>query len=370
MQSRGKEFLKSILLLTLVSVVMLLICEAAVRFIYGESTSLTPRYHTSSTYGDVTLRRIRSNMSFTHKTPDGSWKFKTNEQGFRNYEDFAYEKPVDTVRIVAIGDSHTQGYECQQEYTYSATIERYLKNKGVNAQVMNTGVSGFSTAEALLLLEHDLVNYSPDFVVLGFFANDFEDNLKSGLFSLDDQGELIQQKTEHIPGVMIQDFIYAIPGVQWLGENSYFYSVLFNFTWDHFKALLARTARKQIPTELAVPTRNNSSEYELRLAAQLIRRIHKTADRIGAQFIFLDIPRAVEKNNTAPSVTEELLVKLSDDFDYFVSSKTLNRYQGVAPFHVPNGGRHITEFTHTILGTEVAEYIWRTIEGDDTNIDD
>ena len=47
--------------------------------------------------------------------------------------------------------------------------------------------------------------YHPDVVVLGFFANDFEDNLKAGLFELDDQSRLVELKHEHIPGVRIQN---------------------------------------------------------------------------------------------------------------------------------------------------------------------
>ena len=29
--------------------------------------------------------------------------------------------------------------------------------------------------------------------------------------------------------------IYSIPSVKWLSENSYFYSLLFNNTWNYFK---------------------------------------------------------------------------------------------------------------------------------------
>ena len=54
----------------------------------------------------------------------------------------------------------------------------------MRAEAINAGVSGFGTAEALAFLENE-GHYRPDVVVLGFYANDFEDNLKAGLFALD-----------------------------------------------------------------------------------------------------------------------------------------------------------------------------------------
>ena len=93
-------------------------------------------------------------------------------------------------------------------------------------------------------------------MVLGFLANDFEVNLKAGLFGVDAQNRLVEKKYEHVPGVRIQNFIYAIPGVPWLSENSYFYSLLFNNVWNYFKQLLAESARKQAAPkgEASTPT--------------------------------------------------------------------------------------------------------------------
>ena len=139
---------------------------------------------------------------------DGSWKFTTNKQGFRNDKDFDYAKPEGVIRIVSLGDSQTQGYEVRQ------------------VEVMNTGVSGFGTAEELVLLENEMVKYQPDFVILGFYKNDFEDNIRSDLFELDPQNNLVIKNKEYIPGVKIQNLIYAVPFTKLLGENSYAYSFI------------------------------------------------------------------------------------------------------------------------------------------------
>jgi hypothetical protein len=80
------------------------------------------------------------------------------------------EKPSGVFRVIALGDSTTEGFEVAQNDTYTAVLERYLKKYGVNAEVFNTRTSGFGTAEELLYLENEGIKYNPDAVVLGFFG--------------------------------------------------------------------------------------------------------------------------------------------------------------------------------------------------------
>ncbi len=218
------------------SLVSFALAEIVTRAVFRDEIQLFARHHTDARYGEFTLRRIAPDKVFWHTSADGSWRFETNAQGFRNREDFEYEKDEGVIRVLALGDSHTQGYEVRQDFTYSAVIEKFLRAHGFEAQVLNSGVSGFSTAEELVFLENEGIRYEPDFVVLGFFANDFEDNLKAGLFRLHEDGTLSVEKTEHVPGVGIQKLIDALPMMQWLGENSYFYSLLFNTVWEYFKS--------------------------------------------------------------------------------------------------------------------------------------
>ena len=351
------KHLQNLTLLVVSLLIGFAICEFLSRLLFKDETVLAPRYHTMGEYGEVSLRRNRSNMQFTHTTPDGTWSFTTNDQGFRNYRDFEYAKPPGTIRVVAVGDSHTQGHECHQDYTYAANIERSLIAKGYKAEVINAGVSGFSTTEALLLLEHELLKYQPDYVVLGFYGNDYEDNLKAGMLELDESGTLIQVKSEHIPGVKIQDVIYAIPGIQWLGENSYFYSVLFNATWRFYKNQLEASAREAIPTESTIATKSRYSDHEIQLASTLVKRMRKSVNAAGAKLILLEIPRKVDEHQFTESIVQEMRQEIDSLADFFVSSELLETYQGTALMHVPSGGQHITEFTHTILGNHAATLI-------------
>jgi len=52
----------------------------------------------------------------------------------------------------------------------SAIIERYFAVRKKCVEAINTGVSGFGTAEELVLLENEGVKFHPDFVYLVFLG--------------------------------------------------------------------------------------------------------------------------------------------------------------------------------------------------------
>jgi lysophospholipase L1-like esterase len=329
--------------------------EFVVRLIYKDSVVLMPRYHTDAKYGEFTLRRIRPNSHFWHTTADGSWEFVTNSQGFRNRTDFTYEKPTGVIRVISLGDSHTQGYEVRQDATFSAVVEKYLEKHGQHAEVLNTGVSGFGTAEELAFLENEGIKYDPDAVILAFSGNDFEDNIKAALYRLNADGSLSIQNREHIPGVRLENLIYRVPGVAWLGENSYFYSLLFNNVWDFYKRRLTNDAQATV-TDYAIPTEDTASDYETALTLALIKRMYEFCHDRGIQFVILDLPQ--EFNGGGSSLGPALSRSVPEMSDGFVDGPALVRdYVGVVEVHVPHGARHISEFTHAVLGVAAAKQV-------------
>ncbi len=367
---RLKSILVNLGLMIFTLVIAFAIGEFVVRLLYKDQTVLFPRYHTDYQYGRYTIRGIRPNAEFWHTSVDGRWKFVTNSKGFRNTKEFTYEKPAGTMRVLSLGDSCTQGHEVRQDQTFSAVLERSLNLHKSPAEVINTGVSGFGNDEELVLLENEGFKYNPDVVVVGFFGNDYDDNVKSGLFGLDSQHHLVEKKYEHIPGVKIQNFIYRIPFVQWLSENSYFYSLLFNKTWTYFKYMLAAQAIQHVNDsnnvsappnsgfEFAVPTSATHSEYETELAAALIERMQQFCTTKGIRFIVVDMPTKSGPFQSASSLSPELRAKLdAAHIEYITSESLLQKSNGIAEMHVPHGYNHPSEFTHTLIGEELGRRI-------------
>jgi hypothetical protein len=328
--------------------------EAVVRLAFKQQTVLFPRYHTDYHYGDYTLRGIRAGSEFWHTSVDGSWRFVTNNRGLRDTRNFAYDKPPGVLRVLSLGDSHTQGYEVRQEATFSAVLERYLEAHSVRAQVLNAGVSGFSTAEELAYLISEGYKYKPDVVVVGFYANDFDDNLKAGLFALDDKGRVAEKSKSHLPGVKIQNVIYAIPGVRWLSENSYLYSLAFNGVWAFFKARLEKQAR----FESAVASSTGRPPQEVDLAVGLLERMGRFCKERNIRLIVVDIPAMPGAHRFESSIPEQMRNQLAAaGIEVLDSRSLLAEYDGAAEFHVPHGHNHISELTHAMIGVKLGEKI-------------
>ncbi len=318
-----------------------------------------PRYHTKAEYGDFSIRRFRPNSSFRHSSVDGEWQFTINAQGFRDNHDYDYGPYTDGPRILALGDSHTAGYEVGQSETFSAVLEATLIKNDLIAQVLNTGISGFGTSEQLAYLSSEGYKYNPHFVVVAFYANDLQDNLKAGLYKFEN-GTLITAKTEHLPGVEIQDTLYQFRVIRWLSENSYFFSFGFNTVYEIAKGILNRSSTDNVPTEYAIPVETEETgSYEIELGAALLLAVDDFCHNIGARLIVLDIPVPTKSAQFRSSIPDEISQLLSARNIQVVDSEAIlsTIIQNGDELHVPNGHQHISANTHRLLGEHLANII-------------
>lgn len=346
--------------------------EILVRSFLGDRMVLFPRYHSKAVYGDYTLRRLRPNTEFWHTSVDGRWKFVTNARGLRNSRDIAYEKPPGRLRVLAIGDSQTEGFEVRQEFTYSAVIERWLNARGVAADVINAGVSGYGTAEALAFLENEGVKYHPDVVVYSFYANDFDDNIRSGLYGFE-RGALVVKSTVYAPAVNILDPLNSFPPMRWLSEHSYLYSLAFNTIWDRFKSASIRRARDNPASahEYATPLKG-PTEYQISLTNALIGQMSRFCHSRGIQLVILDFPvkignRVGNFGSSIPSSQLGIFRKAADVL--LLSEEILGPYRNVGDIHVAHGQNHVSEFTHLMFGVNAAQAIFNRRAGASQNAD-
>ncbi|MEI8343169.1 MAG: GDSL-type esterase/lipase family protein [Verrucomicrobiota bacterium] len=303
----GKGCLVKIFLLLVSTGIALALAEIGTRIVFADKVVLFPRFHTDAQYGPYHLRRLLPSTTFRHTDIDGSWLFKTNAQGFRDTRDYPYEKDPGVLRVLCLGDSQTEGFEVNQENAFPKIIERKLAQLGRKAEVMNTGISGFGTAEELAFLENEGLKYKPDVVVLGWYANDPDDNVKSGMFAVEN-GQLVPRKYEHVPGVSILNAINRIPPLRWASEHSWFYSLLFNHIWDLKKELLSKKSAAETAEFTArAPSQDKTTvNYQNELSAKLIERLRETCAKAGARLVILDIPLFKTAADFETSVPPEL----------------------------------------------------------------
>jgi len=211
----------NIIIIIISVIIALLISELIVRTFIGDKIVLFPCYTETATYGEYQIRRNIPNSSYKHTSSDGKWSFKINNNGFRSDKNYSYHKSPDTLRILLLGDSFTLGWEVDQDEMFSVILENYLNNNGIGAEVLNAGVSGFGAAEELIYYENEGYKYKPDIIILGFFGNDFNNNIMANLFTLDKNKNAINTNKSYLPAIKTREILNSFGLYRWLSEHSY-----------------------------------------------------------------------------------------------------------------------------------------------------
>lgn len=101
----------------------------------------------------------------------GGNQYVINSHGMRG-EEVSVTKPAKTKRILVLGDSYAFGFGVDEDDTISTQLQRRLKPAAPNVQVLNMGVPGYQTGQEYQRLTRDGLRFSPDIVVLVYYAND------------------------------------------------------------------------------------------------------------------------------------------------------------------------------------------------------
>jgi len=114
---------------------------------------------------------------------EGNGFVRINRDGMRDRE-YPYQRPANTIRMAFIGDSFTEGEQVAVEDDFVSIVERGLgtceRLRGKNVETLNFGCDSYSTAQEFITLRRKVWKYSPDIVVLLFFAgNDIRNNSRS-----------------------------------------------------------------------------------------------------------------------------------------------------------------------------------------------
>jgi hypothetical protein len=160
--------------------------------------------------------------------------------------------------------------------------------------VLNAGVSGFGTAEELLYLERELWKYSPDLVLLSFFANDAGDNARANLFRLGRDGALVAAQAHYVPAGRLGDALNRNALLGWLSEHSDAFVLVKERANDLMKGELERRNAEQAsaPSGSGTAAAPQSAGYEQRLTLALLERFYAETHARGIPLVIQSIPMA------------------------------------------------------------------------------
>lgn len=121
------------------------------------------------------------------------YRIITNHQSWVGREDVSPEKPRDTLRIVFLGDSNTQGVVDAEDKMAQIVAKRLNEigaKVGTKVETINTGTSSYAILQ-YHLLARKICEYSPDVVVINVDMTDVADDAAyRPLAELDGKGEI------------------------------------------------------------------------------------------------------------------------------------------------------------------------------------
>jgi lysophospholipase L1-like esterase len=112
---------------------------------------------------------------------EGRSYVRINGQGMRDDREIQIQKPDNVFRIAVLGDSYAEALQVDVAKTFWRILENRLLQCGYGGgkriEVLNFGVSGYSTAQELITLKTRVAKFKPDLVLLAFLSgNDVRDN--------------------------------------------------------------------------------------------------------------------------------------------------------------------------------------------------
>jgi len=101
---------------------------------------------------------------------DNSIDFRVStHDGLRSTERLS---PKGSLRIVALGDSTTFGLGVEDEKTWPAVLETLLRARGIDVDVVNAGVPGYTSFQGRRFMLKSGLALEPDLVIVTFGFND------------------------------------------------------------------------------------------------------------------------------------------------------------------------------------------------------
>ena len=201
--------------------------------------------------------------------------YKINSRGYREYE-FSENKNPDMKRIIIMGNSCTFGWKVNLEQTYAKTLEKLLNQNlpQPEFEVINAGMTGYSTYQGLRLLKKEILSYHPDIIIFSYGWNDMCPSQR-------------EDKEQEFPPQWILDL-----------DNYLSFSKFYSFL--KFEIMTLLKPKKQAPEEKKLVYRVSIKDY-----LNNLKEMARVAQDSGIKVIFLSTPVASARIFLGPGKTSK-----------------------------------------------------------------
>ncbi|MDM8531233.1 SGNH/GDSL hydrolase family protein [Anaerolineales bacterium HSG25] len=294
-------------------------------FVFAD-TPLKPYQLPINTTQDIIDDYLSSSTSRLMYDPDLGWAprpnsqsknelYRYNSMGIRSMPlEYSITPQPDVLRIALFGDSYTHGDDVTFENSWGYYLENNLKKNGIQAEVINFGVSGYGMDQAFLRWRKLGQKYSPDIVILGFDAENVNRNVnlirviykpKTGLplskprFIFADEA----LQVINVPAILPENIVNTMQNIEtWeLARHEYFFN-----SQDNDSIWLKS---RLIAFLFSLNSDTDSQLYSLdkepaQLTIKIIQQFKQEVEAEGHQFFVAHLPR---HSHTATLLSQETL---------------------------------------------------------------
>ena len=196
-----KRILRILLINIAVLMAIILVAEGALRVISGAPHGRFKGWF-SGRLGMYPENFEQPNYGVTN------WVVKTNSWGFRG-DEVTLERVPGRARVVMLGDSITDGFYVENAFTYPAFVQKSLREKNIDVEVINGACGGATINRELAIFKDVMTPFKPDIAVLTFVTNDID-----GLKKVSDE-QLLGERADNdtsVRKVLRFLFVYTATG--------------------------------------------------------------------------------------------------------------------------------------------------------------
>jgi lysophospholipase L1-like esterase len=195
------------------------------------------------------------NVVSRYQQQEFDYELRTNSLGFRDIE-HPVSKPPGEFRILAIGDSFTEGQGARFDHTWLSSLSRDLDATGAGrgVRVIRAGTAGSDPFFGYRILMDKLLDHRPDLVLLVVNHSDVLDVIvRGGMERFAPDGTVRGSEP---------------PRISWLFENSHFARFVLLKLFDYTHLLITRSDRDKKAQAAVEMIADLAHRYDTELAAR------------------------------------------------------------------------------------------------------
>ncbi len=282
--SRLRELLVNLALVVVSTAVALGIGEGVLRLLGHGPMYVSPERDRFWAYDPQLGWAHRPGQEAVFATRQFRTTVHINQRGLRDGE-HPYARLPDSRRILVLGDSFAWGYGVEEPERFSERLEASL-----GVEVINAGVSGYSTDQELLWLRSEGIKYDFDLVVLVMAGNDIGDNQKQLVSHIYYKPEFV------VDGGQLNLIGYPIPRTSPQGRMMYSLSQHSSMAYFAFQryfdlAAMVSTTQANRNDAIAAAAGPSPAPEPFQLTMALLNEIDRTAESKDARFMIVATDR-------------------------------------------------------------------------------